>query len=365
MKKLAIILLSSTVILAQDFSNMRLLDGVNQVQRSIELAKRSEVDKKDPYHFEKARAGRDVANLLASEMDEAGARLFMIKSFNALSKAMSGKLDLDNMEFLSQAEIKKVKKVEYGEYGEPLYYDEEEGSKVRVEYERTLGIDIEALNTGLRYARENKAMSCAPIELARAEVYYDAMAYELSKPQPSTTRVVDFYEKTKVELKNAIQKVDIAKEGNLECYTGKPFVPELAKAEPATLPPAPAPMQAQPQEEPLMVTARVHFDFDKYNIKREYIPLLNEVVKTLKENPNVRVRIEGFTDNIGSKAYNDRLALRRAQAVRDYLIRAGIPAERIEVAGFGKERYIADNTTPIGRFTNRRAEFIVIQVPGQ
>ncbi|MFN3947423.1 MAG: OmpA family protein, partial [Aquificaceae bacterium] len=55
----------------------------------------------------------------------------------------------------------------------------------------------------------------------------------------------------------------------------------------------------------------------------------------------------------------------RAQAVRDYLIRAGISADRIEVVGFGKERYIADNKTSIGRFTNRRAEFIVIQVPGQ
>ncbi len=365
MKRLSILLISSTFLFAQDLSNMRLLEGINQVQRSIELAKKVEVDKKNPYHFEKARASRDVANLLASDMDEVGSKVFMVKSFNAISKTASEKVALDSIEFITQAEIKKVKKVEYGEYGEPFYYDEEEGSKVRVEYEKALGIDINSLNSALRYARENKALSCAPVELARGEVYYDAMAYELSKPQPSVTRVVNFYEKAQMELKNAIQKVDIAREGNLECYTGKPFVPELAKAEQVTPPPAPAPMPAQPQEEPLMVTARVHFDFDKHSIKREYIPLLNEVVKTLKENPNVRVRIEGFTDDIGSKAYNDRLALRRAQAVRDYLVKAGIPADRIEVAGFGKERYIADNTTPIGRLTNRRAEFIVIQVPGQ
>ena len=341
MKRLSILLISSTFLFAQDLSNMRLLEGINQVQRSIELAKRGEVDKKNPYHFEKARASRDVANLLASDMDEVGSRLFMVKSFNSLSKAGSGKLDLDDIQFITQLNTEMV------------------------EYQRSLGIDIDSLNSALRYARENKALSCAPVELARGEVYYDAMAYELSKPQPSVTRVVNFYEKAQMELKNAIQKVDIAREGNLECYTGKPFVPELAKAEQVTPPPAPAPMPAQPQEEPLMVTARVHFDFDKHSIKREYIPLLNEVVKTLKENPNIRVRIEGFTDDIGSKAYNDRLALRRAQAVRDYLVKAGIPADRIEVAGFGKERYIADNTTPIGRLTNRRAEFIVIQVPGQ
>ena len=353
MKRLSILLLliSSTFLFAQDLSNIRLLEGINQVQRRIELAKKEEADKKDPYHFEKARASRDVANLLASEMDEVGSRLFMVKSFNALSKTASEKVALDSIEFITQEETKKVK--------------EEEGSKMRVEYEKALGIDINSLNSALRYARENKALSCAPAELARAEVYYDAMAYELSKPQPSVTRVVNFYEKAQIELKNAIQKVDIAREGNLECYTGKPFVPELAEAEQVELPPALAPMPAQPQEEPLMVTARVHFDFGKHSIKREYIPLLNEVVKTLKENPNVKVRIEGFTDNIGPKAYNDRLSLRRAQAVRDYLIEAGIPADRIEVAGFGKERYIADNTTPIGRLTNRRAEFIIIQVPGQ
>ncbi|WPM32733.1 OmpA family protein [Hydrogenobacter sp. T-2] len=365
MKRFVLLVVSSTVLFAQDFSNMRLLEGLNQVQKGIELAKREEADKKGPYHFEKAKANRDVAKILASEMDEVGSRVFMIKSFNALSKAGSGKLELDSIEFITQTEIKKVKRVEYGEYGEPLYYDEEEGSKIGVEYQKALGLDISSLNAGLEYIRENKAISCAPAELARAEVYYDAMAYELSKPRPHITRLVDFYSKAQAEINSATEKVNIAKEGNLECYTGKPFVPELAKVEEPTIRPTLTPIPSRIQEEPLMVTARVHFDFNKSNIKREYIPLLNEVVKVLKENPNVRVRIEGFTDDIGSKAYNDRLALRRAQAVRDYLVRAGIPADRIEVAGFGKERYIADNATPIGRFTNRRAEFIVIQVPGQ
>ncbi len=339
MKRFVLLVVSSTVLFAQDFSNMRLLEGLNQVQKGIELAKREEVDKKNPYHFEKAKANRDVAKILASEMDEVGSRVFMIKSFNALSKAGSGKLELDHIEFITQVNANTA------------------------EYQRALGLDISSLNAGLEYIRENKALSCAPAELARAEVYYDAMVYELSKPRPHITRLVDFYSKAQAEINSATEKVNIAKEGNLECYTGKPFVPELAKVEEPATGPTPAPTQTS--EEPLMVTARVHFDFNKSNIKKEYIPLLNEVVKVLKENPNVRVRIEGFTDDIGSKAYNDRLALRRAQAVKDYLVRAGIPADRIEVAGFGKERYIADNTTPIGRFTNRRAEFIVIQVPGQ
>lgn len=114
-----------------------------------------------------------------------------------------------------------------------------------------------------------------------------------------------------------------------------------------------------------MVRARIHFDFNKADIKKEYIPLLKEVARVLKENPNINLRIEGYTDDIRPKAYNQKLALKRAMAVKDFLVREGIKPERIQVVGFGKERYIAENTTPIGRLTNRRAEFIVIQVPTQ
>lgn len=331
MKRLVAVLFSCGVLFAQDFYNMRLLDGLNQLERSLEMAKRSEVNQREPYHFEKARANLQVATILASYMDDAGSRLFMVKSFGSLSKAMSGRSELDALE------------------------SPEKGKAIGE-------IDLQALSSKIHYVRENMGIRCAPDELARAEVYYEALLYELSKPKPSFTNIMDFYSRAFKEVNSAQQKVDIAKEASLECYTGRPFVPEVAKAEPEQRQETQASQQV---EEPLMVVARVHFDFNRYNIKKEYIPLLNEVVRVLKENPNVRVRIEGFTDDVGPKAYNDRLALRRAQEVKRYLVRAGVPAERIEVAGFGKERYIADNRTPIGRFTNRRAEFIIIQVPGQ
>ncbi len=348
-KKLGILLISSTILFAQDFSKMRVLESISQIQRNIELAKSEGASQKNPYHFEKAVASRDVANTLASNMDEVGSRFFMVKAFNALSKAMSGKMELDSIKFVTEVETEKV------------------------EYQKALGLDINSLESNLKYVRENKALNCAPTELARAEIYYEAFVYELSNPRPNTSRLINFYSRAQTEANNALQKVNIAKEGNIECYTGKPFVPEIARNETETLPTETKVEQPtisevstpQPREEFLTVTARIHFDFGKHNIKKEYIPFLNEVVKTLKENSNVSIRIEGFTDDVGSKDYNQRLALMRAQAVRDYLIKAGIPADRIEVAGFGKERYISENTTSIGRFTNRRAEFIVIQVPGQ
>jgi outer membrane protein OmpA-like peptidoglycan-associated protein len=83
-------------------------------------------------------------------------------------------------------------------------------------------------------------------------------------------------------------------------------------------------------EEPLMVRARMHFDFNKANIKKEYIPLLKEVAKVLKENPNINLRIEGYTDDIGTKAYNQKLALKRAMAVKNFLVKEGIKPERIQ-----------------------------------
>lgn len=342
MKKLSFTVLTvSCLALAQDFLEIRLLDGIGQIQRSIELAKKAEVDLKNPYHFEKAKANREVSYLFASDLDESGSKVFMIKSFNALSKAMHGKAELDTLSPISKALVKQDYRLE---------------------------LDLETIGSSIRLLRENKALSCAPAELARAEVYYDAMAYELSKPKPKLTILKDFHEKAQIETNRAMEKVKVAKEGNLECYTGKPFVPELARAEaidkPAYTPPLPS-QETKPREEPLMVTARVHFDFNKHQIKREYIPLLNEVAKTLKENPSIMVRIEGFTDHIGPKAYNDKLALKRAQAVREYLIKAGVQAERIEVVGFGKDKYIASNQDAMGRFTNRRTEFIVLQVPGR
>lgn len=333
MKKLTLALLASTVIFAQDLSNVKLLDGINQVQRSIELAKINEADKKDPYHFEKARANRDIANIFASYMDEAGSRLFMVKSFGAVSKAQAGKYKLDDIGLTQSI--------------------------------NNSHLDMGFIKSNLDYLRQNRALYCAPVELARAEVYYDALLYELSKENPNFALLEDFNHRTMKELNVATEKVDMAKQGNLECYTGKPFVPQIAMLEEERITQAEKPIESKPQREPLTVTARVHFDFNKHTIKKEYIPLLNEVVKTLKENPDMRIRIEGFTDDIGSKTYNDKLALKRAKAVKDYLVKSGISEDRIEVAGFGKERYIADNRTAIGRFTNRRADFIVIQVPGE
>jgi len=103
----------------------------------------------------------------------------------------------------------------------------------------------------------------------------------------------------------------------------------------------------------------VHFDFDKYNVKKIYVPELDEHVVYLTEHATLPVTVEGHTDSKGSDQYNQRLSERRANAVRQYLIQKGIASARIRVVGYGEKRPIADNKTDQGRAINRRAEFEV------
>ena len=104
------------------------------------------------------------------------------------------------------------------------------------------------------------------------------------------------------------------------------------------------------------VLGDVFFDFDKYNIKPRFYYELDAVVKVLNKNPSVKIRIEGNTDNIGTAKYNMGLSDRRAKAVMEYLVKAGIDKNRLSTIGYGFSRPIATNATDEGRALNRRVE---------
>ncbi len=101
------------------------------------------------------------------------------------------------------------------------------------------------------------------------------------------------------------------------------------------------------------------FEFDKADVKKEAVPMIDPVVSHLKDNPNSKVWIEGHTDNVGTGAYNMELSTRRAEAVRDLLVQSGIDSKRIAAKGFGESKPIASNDTPDGRQANRRVELEV------
>jgi OOP family OmpA-OmpF porin len=117
---------------------------------------------------------------------------------------------------------------------------------------------------------------------------------------------------------------------------------------------------AVPMTEAPLVT--VLFDFDKSAVKSKYNKDLEKVADLLKKNTGLKLRIEGNTDNIGTKAYNQKLSERRSAAVKDYLVqRCGVDAARIETVGYGLEKPVADNRTKQGRQQNRRAVSLRLQ----
>jgi len=121
------------------------------------------------------------------------------------------------------------------------------------------------------------------------------------------------------------------------------------------------PQGARVNKDGCWVLGDVLFDFDRYNIKPQFYHLLDEVVVVFEKNPGLRVRIEGYTDNIGTAAYNLKLSLKRANSVMEYLVRKGIAKDRLSIEGFGATRPIAANSTEQGRALNRRVELTPIR----
>ncbi|MBF0164746.1 MAG: OmpA family protein [Magnetococcales bacterium] len=104
------------------------------------------------------------------------------------------------------------------------------------------------------------------------------------------------------------------------------------------------------------VLDNLHFKTDKAVIEPISFPLLDSVVTVLKNNPNVKIDVQGHTDNTGKPAHNDKLAKARAESVKQYLAKKGIDAKRLTTSGFGANKPVAPNTTPDGRAKNRRVE---------
>jgi outer membrane protein OmpA-like peptidoglycan-associated protein len=107
--------------------------------------------------------------------------------------------------------------------------------------------------------------------------------------------------------------------------------------------------------------ARVYgilFDLDSATIKAESKPVLEEVLGLLKGEPSWKLTIEGHTDSTGISDHNLKLSLQRADAVKAYLLGAGITAARLQTRGFGSAKPVADNATEMGRAQNRRVELV-------
>jgi outer membrane protein OmpA-like peptidoglycan-associated protein len=100
----------------------------------------------------------------------------------------------------------------------------------------------------------------------------------------------------------------------------------------------------------------IYFETGKATLlKKSYAPL-NEVAKIMSDNPELKLAIDGHTDNVGSDALNQSLSERRATAVKNYLVSKGVDESRITSTGYGETKPVADNKTAAGRQKNRRVE---------
>jgi OOP family OmpA-OmpF porin len=119
---------------------------------------------------------------------------------------------------------------------------------------------------------------------------------------------------------------------------------------------APVSVAAAAPTKKTIVLRGINFDFDKAKIKPEFEGVLDAGADVLKENPGVHVQVAGYTDSVGTDAYNQGLSERRANAVKDYLASHGVDASRLTAVGFGESNPVADNKTADGRAQNRRVE---------
>ena len=106
------------------------------------------------------------------------------------------------------------------------------------------------------------------------------------------------------------------------------------------------------------ITLYINFDTGLATLKPDAAEVIGEIVKALKSKPQLKVKLEGHTDNVGNAAANKKLSDDRAKAVMTAIIAKGIDKARLSAEGFGLEKPIADNNTEGGRAKNRRVELV-------
>lgn len=110
-----------------------------------------------------------------------------------------------------------------------------------------------------------------------------------------------------------------------------------------------------------VILKNIFFATDSYELKPESKTELDNLVAFLNANPALKIELGGHTDNQGAKQHNKTLSQNRANAVKDYLIKQGITAERLSAKGYADEMPVDSNETETGRANNRRTEFMVVQ----
>jgi OmpA-OmpF porin, OOP family len=111
----------------------------------------------------------------------------------------------------------------------------------------------------------------------------------------------------------------------------------------------------------VIVLKNVEYDFNKSTIRPSSFKSLDDLVEVLTLKPNLVIEIGGHTDNVGDDQSNELLSQRRAESVKQYLVKKGVKPERVQTKGYGESMPVADNDTNEGRQKNRRTEVKIIK----
>nr|WP_244244162.1 OmpA family protein [Lysobacter alkalisoli] len=112
----------------------------------------------------------------------------------------------------------------------------------------------------------------------------------------------------------------------------------------------------------LNMPSNITFDFDKFDLKPAFYPVLDDVARTLSQYDQTIVEVAGHTDSVGSASYNQQLSERRAASVGNYLMSKGLMRDRFILIGAGATRPVASNDTDAGRAQNRRVEITLVPI---
>lgn len=132
----------------------------------------------------------------------------------------------------------------------------------------------------------------------------------------------------------------------------------VLEEKPVQAPPAAAPALKQALDRDGRVALYINFDFNKATLKADSASVIADVVALLKSDPSLRLAVEGHTDSVGSRAYNEKLSAQRAATVVQALVAKGIAADRLASTGLGDSHPLAGNDTNEGRARNRRVELV-------
>ncbi len=207
--------------------------------------------------------------------------------------------------------------------------------------------EFDQTETAIAQAEQSSGAKYCPEKIARAK--------ELAKKAAETYWAC----RTDEAMDLLAEARKLAKEAE-GCRPPSPPPPPPPKPVPPP-PPKPAPPPPPAPKVIDKMTLQVFFDFDKNILTEADLRELPKAVAFVKKYPGAKIRLDGYTDSIGTDAYNMKLSERRATAVKNYLIKeAGVSSSKITAVGHGEADPVADNKTADGRAKNRRVEISIL-----